>query len=320
MEILGAILAFALAFNIGANNAGVHMGPAFSVGARRKWTALILFALFTAGGAVLLGEQVSETVGNDLFTGSIGDETWLFLVLAPSVTLVLITLANIYKVPTPTTTVAVCSLIGVGLALELVHAEKFIEILLWWVISPVATLLLTWLFGWILLVWFPGHHHHHEQSPRAKRWIGFFLTVEGCYSAFAIGSNNLGNAVGPLLGSGTMSLLGASLLGAAGFVAGSLVWGGRVLETVGKGITELCYIRALVVGIISATAILIAAIYGAPISGAVVVTTGMIGFSLASKGVRGTADNRNVQRIGLFWVASPVVAIAVAYLIVLLVR
>ena len=139
MEILGAILAFALAFNIGANNAGVHMGPAYSVGARRKWTALILFALFTAGGAVLLGEQVSETVGKDLFTGPIGDETWLFLILAPSVTLVLITLANFYKVPTPTTTVAVCSLIGVGLALDLVHEAKFIEILLWWVISPVPS-------------------------------------------------------------------------------------------------------------------------------------------------------------------------------------
>ena len=318
MVILGGFLAFALAFNISANNAGVHMAPAYGVGARRKWTALILFAIFTALGALLLGDEVSRTVGQDLFKDDFKSDTWLFLVLAPTITLVLLVVANLMKVPTPTTPVAIFSLVGVGMAYNMVNTPKLFEVLAWWVASPIATLVLTWGFGKILLAKFPAHAHHDTQSPRAKKWIGLLLTIEGCYSAFAIGANNVGNAVGPLFGAGKLEMWVALALGAAGFVAGSLVWGGRVLETVGKGITELCHIRALVVGVVTATGLLVASLYGAPVSGALVVTSGMIGFSLASTGVRGTAGNRNIRRIVVVWTASPAAAVLVAYLLVIM--
>ena len=324
MTILGGVLAFALAFNISANNAGVHMAPAYAVGARRKWTALILFAIFTALGALFLGGEVSRTVGRDLFKADFkadfNGDTWLFLVLAPTITLVLLVAANLLRVPTPTTPVAIFSLVGVGMAYGLVNGEKLFEVLVWWVASPIATLILTWGFGKILLAKFPAHAHHDQQSPRAKKWIGLLLTIEGCYSAFAIGANNVGNAVGPLFGAGNMEMGVALVLGAGGFVAGSLVWGGRVLETVGKGITELCHIRALVVGVVTATGILVASLFGAPVSGALVVTSGMIGFSLASTGVRGTAGNRNIRRIVVVWTASPAAAVLVAYLLVTMAR
>ena len=316
IEFLGIGLAFALAMNMGANNAGVHMAPAFGAGVRGKRSSLILFAIFTALGAGFLGWPVSETVGKGIFFADRVDLetlTWPLVVLAPAITVGLLGTANYLKVPVPTTPIAVCSLIGVGLFFGIVNGVEVGTILIWWVATPIGALILTWMVGKLLLAKFPGRLHNEGLSPRARKWIGWLLTAEGCYSAFAIGANNVGNAIGPIFGAGLMGIVWASVLGATGFVVGTFLWGGRVLETVGKGITELCYVRALAVGMISSTGVLVASIFGAPVSGALIVTSGLIGFSLAVSGAKITAKNHNVRKIALVWATGPALAIGVSY-------
>lgn len=322
--ILGLGLAVALAMVMGANNAGVQMAPAFGAGARSRWASLALFAVFTALGAVLMGDAVTETVGRSLFTHSFNGESWHFLVLAPAITVALIGTATFLGIPMPTTPVAVCSLVGVGLYFGNVNGLEVGWVVLWWVGTPAATLILTWIAGKILLARFPAHLHKDGLSPRARRVIGWLLTAEGCYSAFAIGSNNVGNAMGPLLGSQVTAegfgILLTLVIGGLGFAAGAFLWGGRVLETLGKGITELCSIRALLVGMVASTVILISSIFGAPVSGALIVTSGVIGFSLALSGARRTAENSNVRKIVLVWATGPALAILITYAFVSIVR
>ncbi len=317
LTAVGLALAVALALNIGANNAGVHMAPAFGAGARGKWASLILFAIFALLGSVVLGGRVVRTLGADLFAaGSLSAHPWLFLLLAPLVTVTLLALANFLRIPVPTTPVAICSLVGVGFALEATRTPKVAEILLWWVLSPLPVLLLTWLTGKLLVAKFPALLNPERLSPRARRAIAWFLTFEGCYSAFAIGSNNVANSMAPVVGTGTMGGLWAVVLGGVAMGAGALLWGGRVLETVGKGITELCCIRALFVGVFAATALVLSSWFGAPVSGAFIVTLGVIGFSLAVEGARSTSENRNVRRILVFWGAGPALAVGLAYSLV----
>jgi len=311
--VLAVTVAIGLALNIGANNAGVNMAPAYGAGARSKWASLVLFAVFVVLGAVLLGGRVVKTIGKDLFTQDLSVHPWLFLVLAPTITIGLLAAANFLKLPVPTTPVAISALIGIGLYFDVLNGKKLTHVLWWWLGSPVASLALTWLIGKIFVAWFPRLLHPEALGPRAKKTIGLLLTLEGCYSAFAIGANNVANSMAPLVGAQKMGVLVATLVGGIAMAAGALLWGGRVLETVGKGITELCYIRALVVGIVAATGMVVASYFGAPVSGACIVTMGVVGFSLATSGLGGTADNQNVRRIVILWAISPAVAIVFTY-------
>lgn len=313
--LLGILLAAALAAGIGANNAGVHLAPAFGAGVRSRRASLALFAVFAFLGAALLGGRVVRTLGQGLFsTPPAGGSV---LLLAPAVTLALLSLANRLRLPVPTTPLAVASLAGVGLYLDVLRLRPLLEILAWWVATPVAALALTWAVGKAIPArrLAPG-----GLSPAARRRIGILLTIEGAYSAFAIGSNNVANAMAPLVGGGTMDVVTATLAGGLAMGAGALLWGGGVLETVGKEITELCHVRALVVGSVASTALILASLYGAPVSGACIVTAGVVGFSLAVRGARETASNRAVRRIALLWAGAPALAIGVAYVLGALLR
>jgi PiT family inorganic phosphate transporter/sulfate permease len=70
---------------------------------------------------------------------------------------------------------------------------------------------------------------------------------------------------------------------------GAILFGGRVLESVGKEITEICILRAISVEFTGAAIILIASLSGVPVSLAEIVTAGIIGFSLAQQGFSATA-------------------------------
>ena len=316
--VLGFVLALALAANIGSNNAGVTMAPAFGAGARSRWASLILFAAFAVAGAALLGGRVVRTLGEDLFTAPLSGHPMLFLVVAPGVTLGLVALANVLRVPVPTTPLAVCSLLGIGFAFGVVRPSKALEVAGWWLVSPVAALALTWAAGLFLAWKFP--RLLDAPGPRAKRWTGGLLTIEGCYSAFAIGSNNVANSMAPLVGGEVVGIQAAVWLGGAAMAAGALAWGGGVLDTLGKGITELCPARALVVGVVAATGLLLGSLFGVPLSGACLVTGGVMGFSLATSGASRTAANLHVRRIAVLWTTGPAAAVGMAYAAVSLLR
>lgn len=301
-----------LALSIGANNSGVNMAPAFGAGARGRWSALLLFAIFAGLGAILLGPRTLEAVGNGLFTQRIRD-TSVLVILGPGIALSVITLAVLLRLPFPTTPAAISALMGVGLYYGVLNTTKVWTILAWWIASPLAALTVNYLIGILLLRKFPHLLDASKLSPRARKWIGTLLTVEGCYAAFAVGANNTANAFAPLVGAKLVTVPVATLLAAAAFAAGALFWGGGVLRTVGKRITDLCYVRALVVGATGATGMLVASLYAVPVSGTLIITGGILGFSLATAGVRSTSENRQVRRTLLLWVTGPAWALSTGY-------
>src|SRR5437773_843122 len=172
LAVLAISIAVGLALDIGANNAGVHMAPAFGAGARKKWASLALFAVFAAAGAVTLGRKVTDTVGNKLFTASLGTHPWLFLVIAPVITVALLSLSNYLRQPVPTTLVAPYSLHGVRLACGIINRQRVLVMLVWWVLTPFATLAVTWLAGKFLHAKYPASLHPDALSPRARSIVG----------------------------------------------------------------------------------------------------------------------------------------------------
>jgi phosphate/sulfate permease len=127
-------------------------------------------------------------------------------------------------------------------------------------------------------------HEWGTPEMRATEQIFVYLQIlSACALAFAHGANDVANAVGPLAGVILVAKEGARglslsineaggwglfilLLGGVGIVLGLATWGWRVIETIGRKITELTPTRGFAAEFGAATTILVASRQGIPIS------------------------------------------------------
>jgi PiT family inorganic phosphate transporter len=130
--------------------------------------------------------------------------------------------------------------------------------------------------------------------------------------AFAHGSNDVANAIGPL--AAVVSIVGNSgeiaakstlawwilPLGGFGIVAGLALFGHRVIKTIGTGITHLTPSRGFAAELAAATTVIIASGTGLPISTTQTLVGAVLGVGLA-RGI--AALNMSVVRnIVVSWV------------------
>ncbi|ACJ17042.1 sodium/phosphate symporter [Thermococcus onnurineus NA1] len=146
--------------------------------------------------------------------------------------------------------------------------------------------------------------------------------VTSAYVALAHGANDVANAIGPVAAVyavATMGLAGMQVpvprwilvLGGVGIAVGVATYGYRVMETVGKKITELTNTRGFTIDFSAATVVLVASWLGMPISTTHTVVGAVIGIGLA-RGVK--AINKNIVRdIIISWfVTVPIAAVVSA--------
>lgn len=161
-----------------------------------------------------------------------------------------------------------------------------------------------------------------------ERMFIFLQILSACFIAFAHGANDVANAIGPvsavldIISLGKVSEVTAVpawllAFGGIGIVAGLATWGWRVIETVGKKITELTPTRGFSAEFGAATTILIASKLGLPISTTHCLVGAVLGVGLA-RGMR--AINLNMIRdIILSWVitlpASAIMGIIAFYIL-----
>lgn len=116
--------------------------------------------------------------------------------------------------------------------------------------------------------------------------------VSACFVAFAHGANDVANAIGPLsavihtLQTGAVYAkaevpAGILALGGVGIVVGLATWGWRVIQTIGKRITELTPSRGFAAEFGAATTIVVASKLGLPISTTHTLVGAVLGVGLA---------------------------------------
>ena len=131
--------------------------------------------------------------------------------------------------------------------------------------------------------------------------------------AFAHGSNDVANAIGPLaaiisvqdgldLGSKAPVAPWMLMVGGVGIVIGLATMGYRVIETIGKRITELTPSRAFAAELAAATTIVMASRMGIPVSTTHILVGSVLGVGLA-RGI-GALDLRVFAKIAISWVAT----------------
>ena len=149
--------------------------------------------------------------------------------------------------------------------------------------------------------------------------------ITAAYVAFAHGANDRSNAIGPMAAvwqvlsdGGTLASeapipLWLILLGSAGIAVGVLTWGWRVMETIGKKITDITPTRGFAAEFGAATTILI---FSMPFLAVPVSTTHTLVGAVVGVGLAGGAkavDFRVFGKIAASWVASvPVAAFGAA--------
>ena len=152
-----------------------------------------------------------------------------------------------------------------------------------------------------------------------KKFISLQL-LTACYIAFAHGSNDVANAVGPL--SAALNVLGITaqeipiwvlVMGGLGMVVGMATWGYKVVETIGSKITELTPTRGFSAQFATATVVLLHSYSSLPISTTHTLVGSVIGVGLA--GGIAAVDLSVIWKIISSWVATVPIAALTSMLI-----
>jgi PiT family inorganic phosphate transporter len=169
-----------------------------------------------------------------------------------------------------------------------------------------------------------GNHFHD-----VERVFGVLMVFTACAMAFAHGSNDVANAVGPVAAivsivtnSGeitqkSMMPIWVLLLGSVGIVTGLLMYGHKVIATVGKKITELTPSRGFCGELAASTTVVLASGTGIPIS----TTHTLVGAVLGVGFARGISalNLRMIGSIFMSWIitlpAGAVLAIIFFYIL-----
>ncbi|WP_068471405.1 inorganic phosphate transporter [Candidatus Protochlamydia phocaeensis] len=117
----------------------------------------------------------------------------------------------------------------------------------------------------------------HDEYSKVEKIFAYLQIMSACMMAFAHGANDVANAIGPL--SAAVAILTTGLfavdapvptwalsLGGVGIVVGLATWGWRVIETIGKKITELTPSRGFAAEFGAAATIVLASRLGMPVS------------------------------------------------------
>ncbi|GAU46978.1 hypothetical protein TSUD_190150, partial [Trifolium subterraneum] len=122
--------------------------------------------------------------------------------------------------------------------------------------------------------------------------FGYMQVLSACFMSFAHGGNDVSNAIGPL--AAALAILqgaakGAEIVipidvlawGGFGIVAGLMMWGYRVIATIGKKITELTPTRGFAAEFAAASVVLFASKLGLPISATHTLVGAVMGVGFA---------------------------------------
>jgi len=310
MSFLAVTLAVLFAINMGGSGMSPAFAAPFGAKAVGRRHAALLFGIFVLLGAFLSGDRVVGTVSDGIVSQEFINTKVAFVILLSATTSLFI--ANLCRVSVSTSSVTVFSLISVGLYFRQLYLATLAMVFSFWVALPVVAYILTYILAKML---FP-----FEGRPwinKHQRLLKVFVVLTGCYVAYSIGSNNVANAVGPLVAADIVTENMGILLIGPFFGVGGLLFR-KILHTVGQEITGIGLLGAAVNGIIIASLLLLSSAFGAPEPMVMLGAVSIMGIGSVSKGHKFIATHQVVRKIFTLWVVSPLLSLVVTYLLLLL--
>jgi len=152
----------------------------------------------------------------------------------------------------------------------------------------------------------------HDQFTQIERIFGVMMLFTACAMAFAHGSNDVANGIGPMAAvvsivesGGEMTQNSALpiwilILGGCGIILGLATFGYRVIQTIGTKITELVPTRGFSAELAAAATVVLASRTGIPVSTTHIAVGAVVGVGMA-RGI-GALDLRVIGGIFMSWI------------------
>lgn len=293
---VGLVVAVFVGYNIGGSSTGVAFGPAVGSRITGKVVAAGLFTVFALWGGWTVGRNVIETMSEGIVPESQFTLAASVIVLFFAGLSLLIT--NVFGVPSSTSMTAVGAIAGLGLATNTLNERIMFGIVSAWIIAPLIAFWLGALIGRYIyptlnarvsFTQFDGgliQFDHSGSVPlptlnenaTIRDVLGALVVLSvSCYNAFSAGASNAANAIAPLVGNGAITASQGIVLAIAAIGLGGFTIARRTLDTIGKGLTDLPILAAIIVSLIGATIITVLSGLGVPASLAVSMTSCIIG-------------------------------------------
>ncbi|MDW7733578.1 MAG: anion permease, partial [Methanolobus sp.] len=197
-----------MAWNIGANDLANAMGTSVGSGALSIKQVIIVAGIFEFAGAVLFGKRVTSTIAKGIVPIDTISQVDTHLVAIGMLAAILaagfwITLATFYNLPVSTTHSIVGAVLGFGLIAAYKGIIAYSEIQ-WgvlakiagsWLVSPLLGALIAFLIFSLIRYFIL---QKTDDPYKIENKFVILQTMTACYIAFAHGSNDVANAVGPL--------------------------------------------------------------------------------------------------------------------------
>jgi len=321
-----------LGWSLGANDAANVFGTAVGTRMIRFRAAAIVCSIFVILGATFSGAGAAHTLGR---LGSVNALPGSFTV-ALAAALATFWMTRL-RIPVSTSQSIVGAIIGWNIYTSSVtDGSSLTRIVGTWVAGPaISGLVAVALF--VFVRWFINASRPH--LLRLDSYTRWGLLAAGAFGSYSLGANNIANVMGVFLPDnpfadlsifGLFTLTGTQqlfFLGAVAIAVGVFTYSERVMGTVGSGLVRLSPIAALVVVLAQSVTLFLFASEGlehflasrglptfplVPVSSSQAVIGAILGISLfKGAGIR----YRVLGSISLGWLATPILAGAVSFLL-----
>jgi PiT family inorganic phosphate transporter len=278
---LTLLIALYVSWSIGSNDE--TMAPLAGIGFIDILKITIVGGLSTLLGAVLLGQRVEHTMGQEILVGSVSSLEALVIVFSIASW---ITISSWRGWPISTTHSAVGSAVGVGIikwGVKGVAWTRVLSIMGAWIASPLIGIVFSFLASKIIMRFVRRKVKGLINYVETARISAYVLFISGIIMSFVRGANDIGNATtfvniqseyNPVFIRGIVGL---------GMTFGLIVLGRRVLKSLGRELVELTPYRGLVAQL-CATLILFGGTWmGVPLSSSHVLVGSIVGVGFAEK-------------------------------------
>ena len=299
------VISIIIAFAIGANDE--TFAVSFGSKTLTMKQILILATIFAITGAVLLGEAVSKTVGKGVLSISLTNAITITVLISTTIWLIV---SSALGLPISTTHATIGSILGIGLLLGGMGGigwTKFIELSIWWVLSPIIGYVITFITYKLLHKYVINKLNGFKQFERTEKAFAIILLAVVCWTAFSRSGNDVSNSVGIVVGAteGTIEIGALLVVTGLSFAAGIVILARPLIKNVGT-ITELRPSTAFAAQVPTALVLFLGTLFGIPLSGSHMLVASLIGLGKAQHAPK---NKGNIKIVLIWFLTFPMAAI-----------
>ena len=325
------IIAMFLAINMGGSGTAPSFSAAYGANIMKRELIPGVFGIFVFIGAILAGKKVVLTVGSGIIPADMmGLTLTTIILLSVSISLLL---ANLLRIPQSTSQSTVFALIAPAILFKNLNAHKlFVEIIPAWFVLPLISFVISYVIGRFIYKPIKDKEIVNFEQLSTHPVLKFLVIATSLYVAFAIGSNNVANAAGPLAAMMSTNLhihpddsrflllmIASTLIIAPCFGIGSSIFGHRVVETIGKNIIDFSPLGASLISFITASLLLLASVSrGIPTSLVQMNTAAIIGLGISKVGYKQILARTTVKKLFTIWIIVPIISFLLSLLLTII--